>query len=356
MLYLSVYTQNQYAPISYFSFSLPNSTRSLSLGGAGVALNADASAINHNPARLSLINEKINYSIDTYNILATESKFISARYVYNKSNNSIGLGINGYNLGSINQISEAGGARNITLPSEYKISIADAIMLSDNSSIGININYINRTKLMYSNDLGTRGIVGGIGYIQKTTLSTSKDNELLTGISIENIGGKNKDGYFMPTVLSIGTTLLKGYNESSTTKLPFLVGIEFSKLLVPSLPIYDNTGKIIKGRNPNDVSTAALFSTLFDDPYKKNLEKWRIQLFSEMILIPELMLRTGYSNENTIIGNRNFLTLGLGYALVKEKDIYNLDFGYIIPTSMDTNNLYKNVFSISFKYKTGYKW
>jgi len=356
LIYTITYSQTKYAPMDFYSFLLPYSTRSLSLGGAGTALNADASAINHNPARLSLINEKTNYSIDTYSLPTTSNKFISAKYVYNKGINSIGFAINGFAQGTIKQVSEAGGTRPITLPSEYKMSVADAIMLSDNSSIGININYINRTKLMYTNILGASGITGGIGFIKKTTLSTSTDNELLTGVSIENIGGKSIDGFYKPTVLSLGTSFMHGYNENTSTTLPFLFGIELSKLMIPSLPIYDSVGTIVKGRNPNDVTGGAIFTNLFDDPYKKNIQKWRIQLYSEMILIPELLVRTGYSYENTIVGNRNFFTVGVGYALVKDKDIYNLDLGLVIPTKSDLNNLYNNVFSISFKYKTGYKW
>ncbi len=357
---IGIFAQTKYAPLGFSSFTLPQSTRSIGLAGAGTALSADASAINLNPARLSLIDEKVNFSLDTYTIpaLATTntSKYVSLKYVYNQSYNSFGIGINSYSLGDINQVSETGGTRTISLPNEYKISIADAMLITDNSSIGISFDYINKTQLLYSSIPGTSSLMGAIGYIQKHTLSESKDRELLTGVALENIGSKTRDGYFLPTTLSIGTTFMQGYNDHTGTKFPFLIGIELSKLLVPSLPIYDSVGNITKGRDPKNIAgISTILNSFLDDPYKKNLQKWRVQLYSEINLIPEFALRTGYSYENTIVGSRNFFTVGAGYTFIKDNDIYNIDLGYIIPAAPN-GILYKNIFSLSIKYKMGAKW
>jgi Type IX secretion system protein PorV len=362
LLVIFVYSQTNYAPIAFNSFLFPSSTRSIGLGGAGTALSADASAINLNPARLSLIDEKVNFSLDSYTFPSIKSnnnsKYVSAKYVLNKKNNSLGIGINSYSLGEINQVSEAGGSQAISLSNEYKISIAESLLITDKSSIGISIDYINKNKLLYSSIPGISSIMGAIGYLYKTSLSKKADRELMSGVTIENIGAKTKDGYFLPTTFSIGTTYMQGYNEITTTTFPFFLGVEFSKLLVPSLPIYDTDGKITKGKDPRDISgVGTIFQSFFDDPNGKNLDKWRVQIYSEINLLPEFSIRTGYSTENKVVGNRNYFTIGLGYVYKNDKDLYNLDLGYIIPTdNSQLGNLYKNVLSFSLKYKMGSKW
>ena len=187
LVVIFVYSQTNYAPIAFNSFLLPSSTRSIGLAGAGTALSADASAINLNPARLSLINEKINFSLDTYTLPSIKSnnnsKYVSAKYVLNQKNNSLGIGINSYSLGEINQVSEAGGSRGISLSNEYKISLAESLLITDKSSIGISIDYINKNKLLYSSIPGISSVMGAVGYIQKTNLSKNADRELMTGIA-----------------------------------------------------------------------------------------------------------------------------------------------------------------------------
>ncbi len=354
------YSQAKYAPIAFTSFTFPQSTRSIGLGGAGTALSPDASAINLNPARLSILDDKINISLDSYIIPAFSngnlSKFTSLKYVYNKEYNSIGIGLNSYSLGDINQVSESGEISKISLPDEYKISIADAINLSNNTSIGISIDYLNKPQLLYSNVPAISNVMGGIGVINKTTLSSINDQELLSGIAIENLGALSKDGYFLPTTFSAGSTFMQGYNDKTNTSVSYLIGIEFSKLLVPSLPIYNSDGSIIKGTDPNSLTgIKSITNSFFDDPYGKNLAKWRVQLYSEINLLPQFSLRTGYSYENIKVGNRNFFTLGAGYEYIKELDNFNIDIAYIIPTN-NISNIYKNIFSLSIKYKMGSRW
>jgi hypothetical protein len=354
------YSQTKYAPIAFTSFTFPQSTRSIGLGSAGTALDPDASSINLNPARLCFIDEKINISLDSYIIPTLSngniSKFTSLKYVSNNNYNSIGIGLNSYTLGEINQVSDYGDVTKISLPDEYKLSIADALFLSKNTSIGISIDYLNKPKLLYSNIPGISNFMGGVGLLNKTILSSSNDQQLLNGIAIENIGTLSKDGYFLPTTFSFGSTFMQGYNDIINFRSSYLIGIEFSKLLVPSLPIYDNEGNIIKGTDPNKISgIKSIANSFFDDPYGKNLAKWRVQIFSEVKLIPTLSLRSGFSYENIKVGNRNYFTLGAGYQYKNEFDNIDMDIAYIIPTN-NISNIYKNIFSLSLKYKMGTRW
>jgi hypothetical protein len=356
---ISLNAQTKYAPIAFTSFTFPQSTRSIGLGAAGTAITPDASSITLNPARMILIDDEKNISLDTYVLPSLSrgnvSKYLNLSYIYNHDFNSFGISLKSYSLGDINQVTDDGEISKISLPDEYKITVADAMKLTKNTSIGISIDYLNKPQLLYSNVPGTSFVMGGLGVINKTFLSRLNDQELLTGMAIENMGALTKDRYFLPTTLSLGGTFMQGHNNA-TNKSKYLFGVEFSKLLVPSLPIYDSEGKILKGTDPNSLTgIQAITNSLFDDPYGKNLAKWRIQLYSEYYFLPQFSFRTGYSYENIIIGNRNYFTLGAGYQYKNDVDNFNIDLAYVIPAN-NLINIYKNIFSFSIKYKLGSRW
>ena len=350
--------QTGYAPTNYNFAFYPQETRSLSLASAGTALNADMSSININPARMGLFNEKNSYSFDTYKIpsISNNAYFSSLKYILATGNNSLGASINYFSPGNYQYVSETGGMDFNTKPSEYKITIANARQLTDNSYIGISFNYLKRSRLPQSNINAVNTMAGDIGYVQRFTFKKGNDQQILTGFTLQNIGSKTSDGNFPPTNLSIGTTYLDGYSDENSVLYPFLIGIQFDKLLVPSLPIYNVDGTISVGVDPNTLSgIGSTFGSLFDDPMNKDLAKWRIHTYTEVILENIFTIRSGYSYENPNIGYRSYISLGGGFKWIKDESKYNIDFGILIPTDK-TQNPYNNVFSVSFNIKYGNRW
>jgi hypothetical protein len=350
--------QTGLAPVNYKLTYFPVETRSMSLGASGTSLNGDMSAINNNPARMGLFIEKNSYSFDTYKLpsISPSAYYTSLKYILSKGNNSFGTSINYFTPGNYEYVSEGGGSLNTPRPAEYKVTLSDAIQIAKNSYIGASFNLLGRSKLPMSNQNSINSIAADLGYLQRFTFKKGNDDQILAGITLQNIGSKTNDGKFIPTNLSISSTYLKGYTDDNIVATPYLLGVQLDRMMVPSLPIYNIDGTILKGNDPNTLSgLGSIFSSLFDDPYNMNLTKWRVQTYGELILNNMIALRGGYSYENPIVGNRKYITLGTGIKWINNDSKYNLDMAIILPTNT-VQSVYSKIISISLNIKYGNRW
>jgi hypothetical protein len=113
----------------------------------------------------------------------------------------------------------------------------------------------------------------------------------------------------------------------------FLVGLELSKLLVPTPPIRDS-GVIVLGKDNAVGAIEGLFQSFYDAPYG-----WREELSEVMIgggieygYRKLFFARTGYFHDSKRKGNRRYITFGAGIKY----NFIGLNVSYLYPfTTLD---------------------
>ena len=127
----------------------------------------------------------------------------------------------------------------------------------------------------------------------------------------------------MPTNLKIGvanTINLDEYNQ-------FTFALDLNKLLVPTPPILDANGNIVKGKSDDVSVPAGIFESFTDAPNgaSQELQEINISPGIEYWYNKQFALRAGYLYQNPNNGGLHYFTLGAGFRY----DIYAFDFAYI---------------------------
>jgi hypothetical protein len=150
----------------------------------------------------------------------------------------------------------------------------------------------------------------------------------------------------VPTNLRIGsayTTELDPYN-----KITFV--LDFNKLLVPTPPIYNESGEIVYGKDPDRSLLSGMFGSFNDAPdggseeikeimTSAGIEYWYNDTFAG---------RLGYFNEAKVKGNRKYLTVGVGFR----RNSFGLDVAYLVPTNKREHPLAETLrFTLLFQIK-----
>jgi hypothetical protein len=151
-----------------------------------------------------------------------------------------------------------------------------------------------------------------------------------------------------------------------------MISADFSKLLVPTPPIYYDAGEInengdtvkvggeeIKaGKNPNVSVGTGIFQSFADAPgivqsdgsrsvFQEEIKEimWAVGL--EYWYAKQFALRAGYFHESTMKGNRKYFTAGLGLRY----NVFGLDFAYLIPSNGNKSPLANTLrFTLSFDF------
>lgn len=179
------------------------------------------------------------------------------------------------------------------------------------------------------------------------------------GASITNLGPKvnlqgNDKKTFLPTNLSVGISYT---NYQTETGNQFTIAVDANKLLVPTSPVYDNSGNITAGKDPNPSVLNALFSSFSDAPkgFKEELREIRINTGAEFVFDRKFCLRGGLSLENKTKGNRKFAALGVGYKGIINDQSLGMDMHYLIPFGTITAvSPFQNNWGFTIKFSMGY--
>ncbi len=181
-----------------------------------------------------------------------------------------------------------------------------------------------------------------------------KKSLLTIGATITNIGAKisysetgTKD--FIPTNLRFGSGLEVNVNDYNSVAMY----VEFSKLLVPTPPIYatDTNGDryIQYGKDPNVSVPKGMIQSFSDAPngFEEEMQEIIWQVGFEYWYDKQFSFRAGYFHEAANKGNRQFFTVGAGLKY----NIFGLDFAYLIPT--EQRNPLENTlrFSLTFDFE-----
>lgn len=334
-------------------------SRSGALGDAGVALSPDVNANYWNPSKLAFIEDKTSLSLSYSPWLRHLLPDVNLAYLsFAKKiddRNAFGASLRYFNLGTIELFDQYQSAQGTYQPNEFSIDGSYARKFGDKFSLGLTLRYIHSS---LSNGAFVEGqqikAANGVAtdvsfyYISKGQ-QFGRDANFAFGADISNIGTKigYTDGgqkYSLPTNLKIGaanTWFLDEYNQVT-------FALDLNKLLVPTPPVRDASGRIISGKDDNRSVVSGIFGSFSDAPggfseelkevsYSTGLEYWYNKQFA---------LRAGYFYENPDKGNRQYLTLGAG---LKYNDI-DLDFSYLISDQQ------KSPLANTLRFSLGYKF
>ena len=322
-------------------------SRSGAMGDAGVAITPDVNANYWNPAKLAFLESNDDVSLSYSPWLRQLVPDISLSYLSYAhkldTRSTFGAALRYFNYGTI-QFTDAQQNNTVTYnPNEYSLNISYARKFGDEFSLGLTAGYIhsNLSNATFSTGSGQQARAGnsvaaGVSlFYTKKTEQFGSDAIFSFGTNISNIGSKisysdNGTKYFLPANLKIGaanTLILDDYNQLTFT-------LDINKLLVPTPPIRDADGNIIKGKDDNVSVPAGIFGSFTDAPggfsetlqeitYSPGLEYWYNQL---------LAIRAGYFYQNPNKGGAHYFTTGVGFKY----DIFSFDFSYLLATQQNS--------------------
>jgi hypothetical protein len=321
-------------------------SRSGSMGDAGVAISPDVNANYWNPSKLAFIEGTDDVSASYSPWLRSLVPDVSLSYLAYAhkldQRNTIGASIRYFNLGSINLTDNSQNNQGTYTPNEFSIDGSFARTFGNDFSLGLTLRYIHSnlyTGYASSSSQQTKpgnAVAADISMYYKNPIQEfGNDAVFAFGANISNIGSKisyadNGTKYFLPTNLKIGaanTFNLDEYNQFTFT-------LDLNKLLVPTPPIRDSNGNIIKGKDDNVSVPAGIFGSFSDAPggFSEELKEVNISSGVEYWYNKQFALRAGYYYENPSKGGLHYITLGTGFKY----DIFAFDFSYIVASQQNS--------------------
>ncbi|MCR8558493.1 type IX secretion system outer membrane channel protein PorV [Mucilaginibacter sp. BJC16-A38] len=322
-------------------------SRSGAMGDAGVALTPDVNANYWNPAKLAFLTDNDNASLSYSPWLRQLVPDISLSYLSYAhkidDRNTIGASLRYFNYGSIQLTDNSQNNQGTYTPNEFAINGSFARKFGETLSLGLTAGFVHSSlsNAFFATGSGEQAksgnaLLAGVSvYYNQPTQEFGSDAIFAFGANISNIGSKisYSDGgpkYFLPTNLKLGvanTINLDDYNQITFT-------VDLNKLLVPTPPIRDADGNIIKGKDDNVSVPAGIFGSFTDAPggfheelqeitISPGFEYWYNQLFA---------IRAGYFYQNASKGGAHYLTTGIGFKYSS----YTFDFSYLAASQQNS--------------------
>jgi len=257
--------------------------------------------------------------------------------------NTIGASLRYFNYGTIQFRDASQNDLGTYSPNEFAINGSFARKFGEGFSLALTAGFIhsNLSNAFFASGTGAQARAGnavsaGISlYYNDKIQEFGTDAIFAFGTNISNIGSKisysdNGPKYFLPANLRLGvanTINLDDYNQVTLT-------VDFNKLLVPTPPILDSNGNIVKGQSSDISVPQGIFQSFSDAPggtseefqeitISTGVEYWYNQLFA---------LRAGYFYENPNKGGSHYLTAGVGFKY----EIFNFDFSYLAASQQNS--------------------
>jgi hypothetical protein len=357
-----------------FMIITPDS-RSGAMGDVGAALSPDANSIHWNTSKLVFSKEKAEFSASYSPWLRQLVNDIHLSYIagYTKigKKHVIGGSLRYFSLGNITFTDANGNVIRPFNPNEFEFTGAYAFKLSERSAIGMNgkFSYSNLTGGTNVGNVGSKpGVAGSVdlsySWFNEDVNLGSKNAIWSMAATIANIGNKvsytvEADRDFLPTNLRMGTALNIEMDDYNSITAAF----DINKLLVPTTPVYNGTGNIVSGQDPEVGVVTGMLQSFYDAPgnvsfdqageasVQKNsrlVEEMReinFGLGAEYWYSNILAVRAGFFHEHASKGNRKYLTFGAGIYF----GVFGLDVSYL--ASVTQNNPLANTVRFSLKFK-----
>jgi len=342
----STYDPASVAAVPFLNIT-PDS-RSGAMGDAGVAISPDVNANYWNPSKLCFLTSDDDVSLSYSPWLRQLVPDISLSYLSYAhkldERDAIGASLRYFNYGTIQFRDANQNDLGTYSPNEFQINGSFARKFGEGFSLALTAGYVhsNLSNAFFSTGTGAQtkagnALAAGVSLYSESKLQEfgGSDATLAFGVNISNIGSKisySNDGpkYFMPANLRLGvanTVNLDDYNQITLT-------LDFNKLLVPTPPILDSAGNIVKGSSTNVSVPAGIFQSFTDAPngFSQELQEVTISAGFEYWYAQRFALRAGYFYENPNNGGSHYFTMGVGFKY----DIFDFDFSYLAASQQNS--------------------
>lgn len=328
-----------------------------SMGDAGVSTSPDVYSLFWNPAKYAFAEKDFGVGIGYVPWLRGLVNDIGLASVtgFKKfgDKQAVAMSLRYFSMGTVNFTDENGNPTIDVKPNEFAIDATYSRKFSPAfaGAVAARFIYSNLVPVNYQ-----EGIRPGMSVAADISMYYHKELEIkgLTaswfsfGLDISNIGSKisyssvSINSNFIPTNLRLGPSFTMDIDEYNR----LTVAIDFNKLLVPTPPIYDTSGQIIKGKNPNVSPVTGMIQSFYDAPggFTEELQEITISPAIEYWYNKLFSIRAGYFYENKNKGDRQFFTLGAGLRY----NVFGLDFSYLIPVRQ--NNPLQNTMQFTLLF------
>ena len=366
---------------------ISSDARAASLGDMGVATTVDAFSQHWNPSKYAFSEAKSGFAMSytPYLQQLVNDMAIGSLNYFNRINerSAFGASLKYFGLGEIELVQDEFSTPIIVKPNELMMDVSYSLRLADQFSMGVALRFLQSDLKIQNVDPDAKAAssfgVDISGYYQgEEQAYNSFNGRWRAGFALQNIGPKIKydsggQESFIPTNLRIGggfDFILDGYNRVNVTA-------EFTKLLVPTPPIYgteysftdtnsngtydegvDELGAIVnedvifQGQDPDVDFVSGIFQSFGDAPggFSEELQEFTWALSAEYLYDDSFALRAGYFNENELKGARKFFSIGAGFKYTT----VNIDLSYLFSASKVQSPLENTLrFSLSFNFGDG---
>ena len=319
--------------------------RSAGMGDLGVSTSPDVYSMHWNPAKYAFIEDDLSIGLAYTPWLRKLVNDMNIAYLAVSkrvsSKSTIAGTLRYFNLGDINFRGDDNTDLGTYRPNEFAVDICYSRKLGNYISAAVAMRYIRSdlTQGVGNYAKAAWSVAADIGvYYQRPVNLGSVDGDFSWGVSITNIGSKmnytnaNSKSDFIPTNLRLGPTLKINIDEFNS--LAF--SLDFNKLLVPTPPIRDSAGNIIKGKDPDVSVVQGMIQSFYDAPdgFSEELKEITISVGAEYIYNNVFSVRTGFFHESKMKGNRRYLTFGAGLRY----NVLSLDVSYLVPVNNKANS------------------
>jgi hypothetical protein len=350
--------------------------RAAGMADQGVATSADAFSQQWNPAKYAFSEDKQGFSISYTPYLTDLVNDVSLGQLtyYNKLNdrNAFAASFRYFGFGDIElrKTDSPDEAVNIVSPNELALDGSYSLKLSEKFSMAVAGRYIRSNLKIASENMdaspASSFAVDVAGFYQSEEIAYSDFNgRWRGGFNIQNLGPKmNYDNdilnaNFLPANLKLGggfDFILDDYNKLA-------VGVEFSKLLVPTPQNPDlngdgNTTPEERRQNIDDYQSigwvSGIFKSFGDAPggFSEELKEITYSVGAEYMYQDAFAFRLGYFHESPEKGARQFFSLGAGFKY----NVVKVDVSYLFSTSNVKNPLENTLrFSLTFNFGDKYE-
>lgn len=343
------------------SLNIAPDARGASMGDLGAATDPDANSQYWNPSKYAFSYSSaavaINYTPWLRKLV--NDIFLADVAGYWKlgsgDNQALSASLRYFSLGEVTNRLGGDVAVTETLnPYEMSFDIGYSRKLSEKYSMGVVFRYIY-SDLGFSDSYAGDQSAGASafsadisGYYTTYPIIGRNECQWSWGWNISNIGTKisynhGEDPAFLPTNLRLGTAFtfpLADYHNLT-------LAVDANKLLVPTRPRlkdYEAEGKpeIDAEREYNEAlenwenmsPITGIFKSFSDAPggFKEELKEITWSLGAEYSYNQQFFLRAGYFYENAMKGNRQYASIGAGFAL----NVVKLDASYMLATAANS--------------------
>ncbi len=320
--------------------------RAAGMGDMGVATSPDVNSQHWNAAKYPFTMAKMGVGLSYVPWLKGLVDDVSLAYLtyYYRLDNaqSVSASLRYFGLGGMTITDIQGNTLDNVNPYECAVDVAYARKFGAHFSGALTLRYIRSDLTGGYIDMGSGGfnaLTPANGFSADVAIYYQNEhvgNDYGLGLTIANMGTKvtyteNNEKYFLPTNLRLGGT----YNFHIDEENSIMLGLELSKLLVPTPPVTEggvptfNGGKVIKGMDNNVSTVAGMIQSFYDAPFgwSEELSEIMFGVGTEYVYNNLFFARGGFFYDSKRKGNRRYLTFGAGIKY----SFLGLDFSYLYP-------------------------